>query len=180
MSITRRTFLRGTAAAGTTGLLSLSHDWCCTGTGSEEYAKLNDSIYHRDDDAVYVNLFVPSTLAWRERGLRLRQTTQFPAEERITLRFDDAPARSTALKIRVPYWATSGGRVRINGVTRTLADKRSTVCSLAVAWCVSAPTPIARACLNGQSHEEMAMYWGGGLLGTILMIVLIVWLVRRM
>ncbi len=23
--------------------------WCCTGTGSEEYAKLNDSIYFHDD-----------------------------------------------------------------------------------------------------------------------------------
>jgi DUF1680 family protein len=108
--------------------------WCCTGTGSEEYAKLNDSIYYHDDDAVYVNLFVPSTLAWRERGLQLRQTTQFPAEERITFTFDHAPARATALKVRVPYWATSGGRVHINGVARTLNVSPCTYLTLAHAW----------------------------------------------
>ena len=33
--------------------------WCCTGTGSEEYAKLNDSIYFHDDDSLFVNLFDP-------------------------------------------------------------------------------------------------------------------------
>ena len=27
--------------------------WCCTGTGVEEYSKLNDSIYWHDDDGVY-------------------------------------------------------------------------------------------------------------------------------
>ena len=41
--------------------------WCCTGTGSEEYAKLNDSIYFHDDSSVYVNLFIPSKLDWKER-----------------------------------------------------------------------------------------------------------------
>src|ERR1700685_2836110 len=46
--------------------------WCCTGTGSEEYAKLTDTIYFHDDSAVYVNLFIPSTLNWKERGLKLR------------------------------------------------------------------------------------------------------------
>jgi DUF1680 family protein len=108
--------------------------WCCTGTGSEEYAKLNDSIYFHDDDAVYVNLFVPSTLAWKERGLKLRQTTQFPAAERITFTIENAPTRSTALKIRVPYWATSGGRVLINGVARTLAIRPCTYVTLSNTW----------------------------------------------
>jgi DUF1680 family protein len=46
--------------------------WCCTGTGSEEYAKLTDTIYFHDDDSVYVNLFVASELEWPEKGT-LRQ-----------------------------------------------------------------------------------------------------------
>jgi len=32
--------------------------WCCTGTGSEEYAKLADTIYFHDDDSLYVNLYI--------------------------------------------------------------------------------------------------------------------------
>jgi uncharacterized protein len=89
--------------------------WCCTGTGSEEYTKLNDSIYWHDDEALYVNLYLPSTLDWKERGLRLKQTSKFPYEERITFTVDSAPNRATALKLRVPYWATKGVAVAVNG-----------------------------------------------------------------
>jgi DUF1680 family protein len=89
--------------------------WCCTGTGSEEYAKLNDSIYFHDADSVYVNLFIPSKLDWKERGLQLRQTTKFPNEERVTFTVDAATSKPTALKVRVPYWAAKGVTVAING-----------------------------------------------------------------
>ncbi len=89
--------------------------WCCTGTGSEEYTKLNDSIYWHDEDALFVNLYLPSTLDWKERGLRLKQTSKFPYEERITFTIDGTPNRATALKLRVPYWATNGVAVAVNG-----------------------------------------------------------------
>ena len=45
--------------------------WCCTGTGSEEYAKLDDTIYFHDDDSLYVNLYIDSQLDWPEKGLRI-------------------------------------------------------------------------------------------------------------
>jgi uncharacterized protein len=88
--------------------------WCCTGTGSEEYAKLNDSIYFHDDASVYVNLFIPSKLDWKERGFQLRQTTKYPNQETITFNVDAAPSKPTKLKVRVPYWATRGVTVAIN------------------------------------------------------------------
>ena len=55
--------------------------WCCTGTGIEEYAKLADSIYWRDDDGVYVNLFIASELDWPEESFMLRQETKYPEAE---------------------------------------------------------------------------------------------------
>jgi DUF1680 family protein len=108
--------------------------WCCTGTGSEEYAKLNDSIYFHDADAVYVNLFIPSKLDWKERGLRLRQTTKFPNEERITFTVDAAPTKPTALKVRVPYWATKGATVAINGQPVSVEATPSTYFTLNHDW----------------------------------------------
>jgi DUF1680 family protein len=108
--------------------------WCCTGTGSEEYSKLNNSIYFHDDDSVYVNLFIPSTLDWKERGLKLRQTTEFPADERITLTVESAPSAPTALKIRVPYWATSGAIYTINGQQQNVTATPSTYVTLAHDW----------------------------------------------
>lgn len=108
--------------------------WCCTGTGSEEYSKLNDSIYFHDDDAVFVNLFVPSTLDWRERGLKLRQESKFPEDERTTLTVESAPIKQTALKIRVPYWATKGMTVSINGELQSLTATPSSYVTLSHPW----------------------------------------------
>jgi DUF1680 family protein len=108
--------------------------WCCTGTGSEEYAKLTDSIYFHDDDSVFVNLFIPSTLDWKERGLKLRQTTKLPYDERVTLTVDSAPSPATALKIRVPYWATQGVVFSINGEQQTVTPTPSTYVTLEHAW----------------------------------------------
>jgi uncharacterized protein len=108
--------------------------WCCTGTGSEEYAKLNDSIYFHDADSVYVNLFIPSKLDWKERGLRLSQTTKYPNEERIRFTVDSAPSKPTALKVRVPYWATKGVIVAINDQPVTVEAKPSTYLALNHDW----------------------------------------------
>lgn len=92
------------------------HDyWCCTGTMSEAHAKLSDSIYFHDADGVFVNLFVPSTLEWKERGVRLVQETGFPASSTMTFTIHTAKPVNLALRIRVPYWATGENTARLNG-----------------------------------------------------------------
>ncbi|MDE3198035.1 MAG: glycoside hydrolase family 127 protein, partial [Acidobacteriota bacterium] len=88
--------------------------WCCTGTGVEEYSKLNDSIYWRDDRGVFVNLFIPSELNWTEKGLRLKQETNFPHEERTALVITAAKPVATLIRLRIPSWA-EGAEVRVNG-----------------------------------------------------------------
>jgi len=89
--------------------------WCCTGTMSEAFSKLGDSIYFEDEAGVYVNLFIASTLDWQERGVRLVQETRFPEEESTTLVVRTAHAVPFALRVRVPYWASAGGTARLNG-----------------------------------------------------------------
>jgi DUF1680 family protein len=88
--------------------------WCCTGTGSEEYAKLTDTIYFHGDDSLYVNLYVDSQLEWPEKGLRLRQDTRFPEQEGSTLTVSARNPVRLSLRLRIPYWAR-GGSVKING-----------------------------------------------------------------
>jgi DUF1680 family protein len=89
--------------------------WCCNGTGLESHSKLGDSIYFQDARGLYVNLFIPSELDWRERGIRVVQDTRFPEEERtrFTLRCE-RPVRML-LRLRVPYWTAPGGSVAVNG-----------------------------------------------------------------
>ena len=91
------------------------HDfWCCTGSMSESFAKLGDSIYFHDQSGVYVNLFVPSELNWAERGVRLVLDTRFPEEDTLRLTVLGARAARFAVHIRVPYW-TAGATISLNG-----------------------------------------------------------------
>lgn len=88
---------------------------CCNGTALESNTKLQSSIYFKsgDNQALYVNLYVPSTLKWTEKNITVTQTTAYPKEDRTQLtingtgRFD--------LNVRVPHWATKGFFVKING-----------------------------------------------------------------
>ncbi len=41
--------------------------WCCVGTGLENHAKYADTIYFHDDGALFVNLFIPSELTWKDQ-----------------------------------------------------------------------------------------------------------------
>lgn len=88
---------------------------CCNGTAIESGTKLQDSIYFKraDDTALYVNLFVPSTLDWQSRQVKLTQSTRFPYADTTTLTLQGDGRFS--LFVRVPHWARQGVDVRING-----------------------------------------------------------------
>jgi DUF1680 family protein len=88
--------------------------WCCTGTGMENFAKLGDSIYFHDADALYVNLFIASTLDWAEKGLRLRQTTSFPEEASTRLSVEAGTPTRFKLRLRHPAWCPQL-TLRLNG-----------------------------------------------------------------
>ena len=93
----------------------MDHDfWCCTGTMSEAFAKLGDSIYFHDDAGVWVNLFAASTLDWTEKGVQIVQDTRFPEEGATSLTVHCRAPTRVALRVRVPYWA-DGGSARLNG-----------------------------------------------------------------
>jgi uncharacterized protein len=89
--------------------------WCCTGTGVEEFSKLNDSIYFHAGDGLYVNLFIPSELDWTEKGVKIRQETRFPDEQNTTIVVNARSPLRLAMHLRVPQWLTSGGSVKVNG-----------------------------------------------------------------
>ena len=89
--------------------------WCCTGTGVESYSKLADSIYFHDANSLYVNLFIPSRVAWTEQGVTVEQRTSFPEEAGTTLAIKLATPAEFGLKLRIPAWAGPGVKVTVNG-----------------------------------------------------------------
>ena len=89
--------------------------WCCTGSGVEEYSKMNDSIDWRDARGLYVNLFVPSELDWSERGFRLKLETRYPESENVALTVAAAKPGAMAVRTRVPGWLQTAPSVTLNG-----------------------------------------------------------------
>lgn len=94
--------------------------WCCVGTGFENHAKYGQFIYARgvgtSADELFVNLFIPSTLTWAERGLTLKQETNFPSESKTRLALALKTPATFSLRVRVPDWlAAPTLDVRVNG-----------------------------------------------------------------
>jgi DUF1680 family protein len=111
--------------------------WCCVGSGIESHAKYGEFIYAHegegDNAALFVNLFIPSTLHWKEKGVQLTQANRFPdqAGTRITV---DNDARFT-MKIRYPAWVAAGKlAVRVNGRLVKVDAKPGDYVSIARAW----------------------------------------------
>ncbi|MES2323505.1 MAG: glycoside hydrolase family 127 protein [Pseudomonadota bacterium] len=105
--------------------------WCCVGSGIESQAKYGEFIYAHGKDALYVNLFVPSTL--RAKQFALTQATLFPDRDstRITI---DAGGRF-ALKLRYPGWVAKGAlQARVNGKPVRIDALPGSYASLARLW----------------------------------------------
>lgn len=92
--------------------------WCCVGSGLENHTKYGEFIYAHQKDTLYVNLFIPSQLTWKEQGVTLTQQTRFPDDSTVTLRIDKASKKKLTVMIRIPEWANQsndGYQISING-----------------------------------------------------------------
>ena len=85
---------------------------CCGGTGAENHVKYQEATYFVSDSTLWIALYMPTVARWREKGITLTQECEWPAERsRITIEGE----AEFAMKLRVPYWATEGFDIRLNG-----------------------------------------------------------------
>ena len=99
---------------GNPGVYATDYDTftCDTASGLETQAKFADTIYSRDADGIYVNLFIPSQV--RFHGLVLTQATGFP-DDPVTRVSVVSGAATMTLRVRVPNWVTGPPVVWLNG-----------------------------------------------------------------
>lgn len=89
--------------------------WCCVGSGMENHGKYSHFIYTHQNDSLFLNLFVASELNWREKEIKLVQETQFPNEEKTTLKITGGAAMFK-LMVRYPLWVEEGAlKILVNG-----------------------------------------------------------------
>ena len=87
---------------------------CCNGSGIEAFAHLNSNIYFHDQNSLWVNLFIPSEVNWKAKGIKLEQTTNFPEEPKTRIRISAKKPTPFALKLLIPSWANAQTRVLVN------------------------------------------------------------------
>lgn len=86
---------------------------CCGGTGSENHTKYQQSAYFANDHTLWVGLYMPTTLHWKEKGVTIKQDCLWPAKH-SAIKITEGEGDFT-LKLRVPYWATQGFSIKVNG-----------------------------------------------------------------
>ena len=105
---------------------------CCGGTGVENHVKYQEATYFvssssTEEATIWVALYMPTTAKWQEKGVVVKQACQWPAEKSVItvspltshhspLTSHPSPLTSKfSMKLRVPYWATEGFDIKLNG-----------------------------------------------------------------
>ena len=143
--------------------------WCCIGTGIENHAKYGDSVYFcgkpdgSQPDSLFINLFMASTLNWKEKGITLTQTTSFPETGKTRLEIKAASPQNFTLNIRHPGWAKTA-MVRVNGRTAKSSHTPSSFIALNRRWKsgdvieVEMPMELRMELLPGTTDTAAAVY----------------------
>ncbi|HQF47347.1 MAG TPA: glycoside hydrolase family 127 protein, partial [Flavobacterium alvei] len=109
--------------------------WCCVGSGLENHGKYGELIYAHDQQNLYVNLFIPSTLNWKEKGISLTQNTKFPFEEQSSIILTLKKAQQFAIKFRYPSWVENGQlKIKVNNQEMNLVKDQNSYVSIERKW----------------------------------------------
>ena len=138
--------------------------WCCVGSGFESHAKYGEAIYYHNDKGIYVNLFIPSEVNWKEKGMVLRQETAFPSEEKTTLTAHTKTPVTTTVYLRYPSWSGKA-TVRVNGKKIAVGQKPSSYIALTRRWqegdCIEAVYPMqVRLETTSDNPKKGALLYG--------------------
>ena len=139
--------------------------WCCVGSGIENHSKYGEAIYFRGANELYVNLFIPSVVTWREKGFSLEQRTDYPEGNVSTFSIDSAPSAALSLRVRCPGWATEPLRFELNGEAFPVASQPGGYAEISRVWKagdslrVTFPMSVRTEALYG-SPDKVAFLYG--------------------
>lgn len=138
--------------------------WCCVGSGMENHTKYGEAIYFHSDSTLYVNLFIPSRLTWKEKGLLLEQQNDYPRENFTEFTIQSAPVSPIALQIRCPAWATDAPSFSLNGKVLSVQAEPGGFAEVSRVWKkgdrlrVAIPMGLHVEPLEGRMNKEAILY----------------------
>jgi DUF1680 family protein len=90
---------------------------CCAGTLPEVAADYRINTYFQTADGVLVNLYIPSTLKWRQKGVpfSLAQSGNYPFADQVQFDLTTAHRVEFSIAFRIPAWAGEEASIQVNG-----------------------------------------------------------------
>lgn len=90
---------------------------CCEGQGTRVFSALPEFIYTKAEDGIFVDLFHSSNIQWEQGGktINMEMITEFPRKMDVELKFSLKGKARSAIRIRIPSWATQSMEVSLNG-----------------------------------------------------------------
>ena len=129
----------------------------------ENHTKYGEFIYAHAEDTLYVNLFIPSRLTWKEKKLTLIQESRFPDEEQIRFRIEKSNKKALSLKLRYPSWA-KGASVSVNGKMQNINAQPGEYLTIRRKWkagdeiTLNLPMQVTLEQIPDQEHFYAFMY----------------------
>jgi hypothetical protein len=141
---------------------------CCSGTTPQVVTDYTISTYLRSEDGIYVNLFTPSELSWKVRGIptKLIQTTTYPESDSIELRVEVATPSEFTIYMRIPGWLKSPAQLAVNGKTVAVEAAPRTFAALRRRWQtndsvqIRLPFSFWTQPIDQQHPNTVALMWG--------------------
>ncbi len=90
---------------------------CCSGTFPQVTMDYGISSYFHSPEGVFVNLFVPSRVKFRQKGTRfsIEQRTNYPYANDTAMHVWGESPQTFTVALRVPQWAGKNTEVSVNG-----------------------------------------------------------------
>jgi uncharacterized protein len=109
---------------------------CCSGTFPQLAADYHISTYLRASNGVYVNLFTPSKLQWKDGSGQygLQQNTKYPFDNKIQIEVSASQPTEYTMYVRIPAWATPNPVVSVNGKQISEAAEPGTFVGIRRTW----------------------------------------------
>jgi uncharacterized protein len=109
---------------------------CCSGTFPQLAADYHISTYLRAEDGVYVNLFTPSKVQWKDGSgsYGLQQETKYPLDHKVQIQVSGSQAKEYTIYVRIPGWARPDPVVSVNGKRISDSVQAGTFAALRRTW----------------------------------------------
>ncbi|MBO0950826.1 glycoside hydrolase family 127 protein [Fibrella forsythiae] len=107
--------------------------WCCVGSGLENHTKYGELIYSHTANDLFVNLFIPSTVNWSGKKVKLTQRTEFPYQNQSELIVETTKPQEFSLHIRYPKWAEKLA-ILVNGNVQPVNGKPANYVAIRRKW----------------------------------------------